>query len=458
MRLPWHNFHFIGIGGIGMSGLASLLLEAGYKVSGSDLKANALIERLKAKGGRVYLGHRAEQVNGAEVVVYSSAVKPDNPELEMARKKRLPILSRGELLALLMEEKKGIAIAGTHGKTTTSAMVACILEKAGLSPTVVVGGCINNTGTNAWWGKGEFLVAEADESDGSFLKLHPYIAVVTNIEADHLDYYQNLEAVVNAFSHFLRNLRSEGCAVIWGDDKRLRLLAKGLNIPHLSFGLTPGQDIEAKHLSLNGTENQFELYVQGKKVCSVNLPFPGRHNVLNALAALTVATTLDIDLKIATAALKEFKDLAEQKDSRGQYGMGLMYDLGTGVSTNFEESVKWYKLSAEQGNADAQNNLATMYAEGEGVEKDAHKAEKLYERAAQQGNFDAPNNLGTMYLQGAGITRNYIRAYMWFHLGEMKGDRAAKKNRAFVETKMNSEEIIEANKQVEEWMRRYLDF
>ena len=157
-------------------------------------------------------------------------------------------------------------------------------------------------------------------------------------------------------------------------------------------------------------------------------------------------------------ALKEFKDLAEQKDSRGQYGMGLMYDLGTGVSTNFEESVKWYKLSAEQGNADAQNNLATMYAEGEGVEKDAHKAEKLYERAAQQGNFDAPNNLGTMYLQGLGITRNYIRAYMWFHLGEMKGDRAAKKNRAFVETKMNSEEIIEANKQVEEWMRRYVDF
>ena len=157
-------------------------------------------------------------------------------------------------------------------------------------------------------------------------------------------------------------------------------------------------------------------------------------------------------------ALKEFKDLAEQKDSRGQYGMGLMYDLGTGVSTNFEESVKWYKLSAEQGNADAQNNLATMYAEGEGVQKDAHKARQLYERAAHQGIFDAPNNLSTMYLQGAGITRNYIRAYMWFHLGEMKGDRAAKKNRAFVETKMNSEEIIEANKQVEEWIRRYGGF
>jgi hypothetical protein len=135
-----------------------------------------------------------------------------------------------------------------------------------------------------------------------------------------------------------------------------------------------------------------------------------------------------------------------------------MYDLGTGVSMNFEESVKWYQLSAEQGNADTQNNLATMYAEGEGVQKDAHKAKQLYERAAQQGNFDAPNNLGTMYLQEVRITRNYIRAYMWFHLGEMKGDRAAKKNRAFVETKMNSEEIIEANKQVEEWMRRYVGF
>jgi len=155
-------------------------------------------------------------------------------------------------------------------------------------------------------------------------------------------------------------------------------------------------------------------------------------------------------------ALKEFKDLAEQKDSRGQYGMGLMYDLGTGVLTNFEESVKWYQLSAEQGNADAQNNLATMYAEGEGIEKDAHKAEKLYERAAQQGNFDAPNNLGTMYLQGLGITRNYIRAYMWFHLGEMKGDRAAKRNREFVETRMAPEEIIRSNKLVEEWMQRYV--
>jgi len=168
--------------------------------------------------------------------------------------------------------------------------------------------------------------------------------------------------------------------------------------------------------------------------------------------------TIAFDRGDYKTALKEFKNLAEQKDSRGQYGMGLMYDMGTGVSMNFEEAVKWYQLSAEQGNADAQNNLATMYAEGEGTKKDAHKAKKLYERAAQQGNFDAPNNLGTMYLQGLGITRNYIRAYMWFHLGEMKGDRAAKKNREFVETKMNSEEIIEANKLVEEWMSRYIGF
>ena len=157
-------------------------------------------------------------------------------------------------------------------------------------------------------------------------------------------------------------------------------------------------------------------------------------------------------------ALKEFTDLTEQKDSRGQYGMGLMYDLGTGVSMNFKKAVKWYQLSAEQGNPDAQNNLATMYAEGEGVEKDANNAAKWYERAAQQGNFDAPNNLGTMYLQGIGITRDYVRAYMWFHLGEMKGDRAAKRNKEFVETRMTPEEVIEANKQVGEWMRRYVGF
>ena len=157
-------------------------------------------------------------------------------------------------------------------------------------------------------------------------------------------------------------------------------------------------------------------------------------------------------------ALKEFQDLAEQKDSRGQYGMGLMYDLGTGVSMNFEEAAKWYHLSAEQGNADAQNNLATMYAEGEGVEKNTHKAAEWYERAAQHGNFDAPNNLGAIYLQGIGTTRDYVRAYMWFHLGEMKGDRAAKSNREFVETKMTPEEVIEANKQVGEWMQRYVGF
>ncbi len=156
--------------------------------------------------------------------------------------------------------------------------------------------------------------------------------------------------------------------------------------------------------------------------------------------------------------LREFKALAEQNDSRGQYGLALMYDLGAGVPADLKEAVKWYQLSAKQGNADAQNNLATMYAEGEGVEKDTHKAAEWYERAAQHGNFDAPNNLGAIYLQGIGKTRNYVRAYMWFHLGEMKGDRAAKSNREFVETKMTPEEVIEANKQVGEWMQRYVGF
>ena len=157
-------------------------------------------------------------------------------------------------------------------------------------------------------------------------------------------------------------------------------------------------------------------------------------------------------------ALREFKFLVERKDSRGEYSLGLMYDLGVGVPTDFEEAVKWYQLSANQGNAAAQNNLATMYAEGEGIERDAHKAAKLYENAAQQGNFDALNNLGTMYLRGVGVARDYVRAYMWFHLGEMKGDRAAKRNKEFVETRMIPEEVIEANKQVGEWMRRYVGF
>ena len=317
MQLPWHNFHFIGIGGIGMSGLASILLDLGYQVSGSDIQKNPLLIELEKKGARIFLGHQHNQINGAQVIIFSSAIKPDNPEFMAAKENNLPLLPRGQLLALFMEEKKGIAVAGTHGKTTTSSMLATILETAGTNPTVIVGGCINGSGFNAWWGNGVYLVAEADESDGSFLLLHPYIAVVTNIEADHLDYYQDISAIEAAFVQFLKQLKPGGKAIIWGDDPKIKAIANQARVPYLSYGLTPGQDFEAKDISLEAV-SRFNLYIQGRNIGQVTLSLPGRHNVLNALAALAVAWVLNIDMEIAINALKNFKGVGRRLEVKGE--------------------------------------------------------------------------------------------------------------------------------------------
>jgi len=314
MKLPWHSFHFVGMGGIGMSGLAEILLELGYKVSGSDINDSALLRRLSNKGSKVYIGHRAEQINDAEVVIFSSAIKQDNPEIIAARKKNLLILSRGELLALLMSQKRGIAIAGTHGKTTTSAMIATILEKAGFSPTVIIGGRMNGNGLNAWLGKGEFLIAEADESDESFLLLEPEIAVVTNIDADHLDHYSDIKAIEIAFAKFLKKVKNT--AIICEDDERLRNIKKNLNIQILTYGFSNSQ-FEARNLKLGATP-VFDLYFQNKKIKKIFLPLPGKHNVSNALAALAVAYALNIELEIAIAGLEEFKGVGRRMEIKGE--------------------------------------------------------------------------------------------------------------------------------------------
>ncbi len=326
MNLPWHNFHFVGIGGIGMSGLANILLDAGYTVTGSDLGVNYLVKRLKDKGGKIYTGHKAEHVNGAEVVVYSSAIGPDNPELNVARQKGLPLLSRGDLLAIIMQRKKGIAVAGTHGKTTTSAMIATVLKKTGWDPAVVVGGCINEEGINAWLGKGEYLVAEADESDGSFLKLNPYIAVITNVEPDHLDYYQTKESIIAAFKRFIKGVFPYGKIIFWGGDDVLSTIVKENSVPWLSYGIGEGYDIEARNLSLDNQGTQFELYLREKFRGTVRLSVPGRHNVLNALAAIAVADVLGIDLKKTTLVLESFQGVSRRLEVKGEKGGILVLD------------------------------------------------------------------------------------------------------------------------------------
>ncbi|MCD6319707.1 MAG: UDP-N-acetylmuramate--L-alanine ligase [Candidatus Desulfofervidaceae bacterium] len=300
-----------------MSGLASILLELGYHVSGSDIQPNRILARLEEKGAQIYIGHQNHQIDGAQVVVFSSAIKPNNPELIAAKEKKLPLISRGQLLALLMEEKKGIAVAGTHGKTTTSSMLATILETAGTNPTVVIGGCINGSGVNAWWGNGPYLVAEADESDGSFLLLHPYITVITNIEADHLDYYQDLGNIKKAFAQFLKQLKPGGKAIVWGDDSEIKDIIKQTGIPYLTYGLTPGQDFEAREVCLN-TLSQFNLYIQGRNIGQVTLSLPGKHNVLNALAALAAAWVLNIDMEMAIYALKNFKGVGRRLEVKGE--------------------------------------------------------------------------------------------------------------------------------------------
>lgn len=342
MQLPWRNFHFIGIGGIGMSGLASILLELGYHVSGSDIQKNHTLARLEKKGARIYVGHRYNQINGAQVVVFSSAIKPDNPEFIAAKENNLPLLSRGQLLALLMEEKKGIAIAGTHGKTTTSSMLATILESAGTNPTVIVGGYINGSGINAWLGNGTYLVAEADESDGSFLLLHPYVAIVTNVEADHLDYYQDISDIEAAFTQFLKQLKPGGKAVIWGDNPEMKTIVKQAHVPYLTYGITPGQDFVAKNICLNAI-TQFNLYIQGRNFGKVTLSLPGRHNVLNALAALAASWVLNIDMEIAVGALKNFKGVGRRLEVKGEIKDIMIIDDYAHHPTEIKMSLKAIK-------------------------------------------------------------------------------------------------------------------
>lgn len=299
--------HFIGIGGTGMSAIANILLNLGYKVSGSDLKVSDGLMRLKQLGARVYLGHDAENVDGADLVVVSSAIPTTNPEYMEAVKNEIPVVHRADMLSLLMKPKKGIAVTGAHGKTTTTSMLSLILNKNNFKPTVIIGGEVNDIGGNATLGTGEYLVAEADESDGSFMKLAPYIGVITNIENDHLDYYKNMERMKASFKKFINNIKDGGFAILGIDNKYVREIAKEMDKKHFTFGIKHEADYMAKNISFNGIMTQFDVYFRDEFLTSVRLNVPGLHNVYNATAAFAVCDKIGIKPEKIAKSLQEFK-------------------------------------------------------------------------------------------------------------------------------------------------------
>lgn len=299
--------HLVGIGGAGMSAIALVLLERGIPVSGSDLKESRYTTRLREMGAEVYIGHSPSHVDGCELVVYSSAIPENNPELVEARKRGLPVLRRAEMLSRLMAEGKGIAVAGTHGKTTTTSMIAMILRKAGLDPTYIVGGELNDVGSNAYAGRGEFVVAEADESDGSFLFLNPWSAVVTNVELDHPDFYPDEQALKDYFRRFLASVSPDGFVVLCGDDPVCRELKEHCRCKVLTFGKGLDCDYRYDQVEVTYKGSVFELWEGGKCLGKMRIQVPGLHNVANATAACATARALRLDFEVIASALKSFR-------------------------------------------------------------------------------------------------------------------------------------------------------
>jgi UDP-N-acetylmuramate--alanine ligase len=316
----YQHIHFVGIGGSGMSGIAEILINLGYRVTGSDARRNDVIERLEQLGAKVCIGHEAANVEGAHVVVYSSAVSRDNVEVQAARQRGVPVIPRAEMLAELMRLKYGIAVAGTHGKTTTTSLVGAVLAEGRLDPTIVVGGRVTSFGSNARLGQGEFLVAEADESDGSFLKLAPTIAVVTTIDAEHLDHYGSLEAIREAFVAFVNKVPFYGSVVLCLDQPNIQMLVPRIAKRIVTYGLESSADLVARRLHLSGLTSRFEVHARGELLGECTLAIPGRHNVLNALAAIGVGLDLDIPFITIQRALAGFTGVQRRFQVRGQVG------------------------------------------------------------------------------------------------------------------------------------------
>jgi len=326
---PQH-LHFIGIGGIGMSGIAEVLLNLGYKISGSDLKLSATTERLAKLGARVDEGHTASNVTGAKAVVVSSAVDPQNPEVQEARRLGLPIIPRGELLAELMRLKYGIAIAGSHGKTTTTSMTATVLSAGGLDPTVVVGGKVGSMGgSNARVGRSDFLVVESDESDGSFLKLSPILAVVTNIDREHLDHYPSINEIRSAFLEFVQKVPFYGAAILCLDDENVQQLLPLINRRTITYGRSNQAALHVYEADCGPFESHFKVRGRRQDLGQFHLRVPGMHNVLNATAAIAVGLELEVKLDAIRDAIAQFSGVERRFQTRGQArGVTVIDDYG----------------------------------------------------------------------------------------------------------------------------------
>jgi UDP-N-acetylmuramate--alanine ligase len=321
------HIHFVGIGGIGMSGIAELLINLGYEVSGSDLKGTAITKNLASLGGHIFREHKSENVKGADVVVYSSAVGRDNPEILEAKERYIPVIPRAEMLAELMRLKYGVAIAGAHGKTTTTSMVASILTCGQLDPTVVIGGRLDIWGgSNAKLGQGDILVAEADESDGSFLMLSPTVAVVTNIDHEHIDHYGDMDAIRETFTTFINKVPFYGVAIICLDNEEIQRIIPRLKKRCLTYGLTSQADLRAIDLEKEELKVSFDVLYHDSSLGRMVVEMPGEHNVLNALAAIAVGLELNLDIKLIKKGLKNLGGLARRFQVKGERDDVLVLD------------------------------------------------------------------------------------------------------------------------------------
>ncbi len=329
MYKRFEKVHFVGIGGVGMSGIAEVLHNLGYEVEGSDMKESETTKRLRELGINISIGHKTENVRKADVVVISSAVNSSNPEVEAARKLSIPVIPRAEMLAELARLKYGVLVAGAHGKTTTTSLVASVLGEGKLDPTVVIGGKLKGIGSNAKLGWGEFLVAEADESDGSFLKLSPTIAVVTNIDREHLDFFKSIEEIKDAFLSFVNKVPFYGLSILCGDNDYIKELMPKIQRRFITYGLGEDLDLTAKNIRTEGLSSVFEAVLNGKSLGVFEVPLIGRHNICNCLAAIAVANELKVNMDIIRRALKNFSGVQRRFELKGTAaGIKVIDDYG----------------------------------------------------------------------------------------------------------------------------------
>jgi len=348
VNTPEH-VHFVGIGGYGMSAIAKVLLEMGYSVSGSDQAEQELTRKLAAKGAKVFIGHDARQVQGADLVVYSTAVKKDNVEIQEAERLHIPVVHRSQMLARLLNEHKGIAVAGAHGKTTTSSMIALVMEQSGLDPTFVIGGEIMNVGSNAKAGKSEYVVAEADESDGSFLQYYPAIALVNNIEADHLEHYDgDFEKLKQAYARFLGQVREGGKAVVCADDPHLREMIPNIRSEVLTYAIDGEGDFTARNIVLGDRRVSFDAYRQGDRLGTITLSVPGRHNVYNALAALITCMEVGLSFDQIASAITLFRGAKRRFQVLGEVDGVLVIDDYAHHPTEIQATISAAKATGKR--------------------------------------------------------------------------------------------------------------